>query len=230
MTPVPGSIRCKSTPTSRHSDRTLDAAASPVPMHAAFCREAARKRQPTATTRRGRVPQLSKCPRRTAPPLRTTARLRHQSRHHSHQAMSSDSDGDEVDAFSAVLRKFLPGGLGEPTEAVTTPTSARAARPFDAAAPATPSTATASDATQYPHHPTQHQHHTNPRRSFNNTSATKHTKPSTTKDGYQTDRTTPSHHTSASHSPHYNTSANTPTTTMRHGQLTSATKAEGNSG
>ena len=56
--------------------------------------------------------------------------------------MSSDSDGDEVDAFSAVLRKFLPGGLGEPTEAVTTPTSARAARPFDAAAPATPSTAT----------------------------------------------------------------------------------------
>ena len=56
--------------------------------------------------------------------------------------MSSDSDGDEVDAFSAVLRKFLPGGLGETTEAVTTPTSARAARPFDAAAPATPSTAT----------------------------------------------------------------------------------------
>ena len=56
--------------------------------------------------------------------------------------MSSDSDGDEVDAFSAVLRKFLPGWLGEPTEAVTTPTSARAARPFDAAAPATPSTAT----------------------------------------------------------------------------------------
>ena len=56
--------------------------------------------------------------------------------------MSSDSDGDEVDAFSAVLRKFLPGGLGEPTEAVTTPTSAHAARPFDAAAPATPSTAT----------------------------------------------------------------------------------------
>ena len=128
MTQVAGSIRCKSTPTSRHSDRTLDAAASPVPMHAAYCREAARKRQPTATTRRGRVPQLSKCPRRTAPPLRTTARLRHQSRHHSHQAMSSDSDGDEVDAFSAVLRKFLPGGLGEPTEAVTTPTSgARAA-------------------------------------------------------------------------------------------------------
>ena len=124
MTQVTGSIRCKSTPTSRHSDRTLDAAASPVPMHAAYCREAARKRQPTATTRRGRVPQLSKCPRRTAPPLRTTARLRHQSRHHSHQAMSSDSDGDEVDAFSAVLRKFLPGGLGEPTEAVTTPTSA----------------------------------------------------------------------------------------------------------
>ena len=56
--------------------------------------------------------------------------------------MSSDSDGDEVDAFSAVLRKFLPGGLGDPTEAVTTPTSARAARPFDAAEPATPSTAT----------------------------------------------------------------------------------------
>ena len=52
--------------------------------------------------------------------------------------MSSDSDGDEVDAFSAVLRKFLPGGLGDPTEAVTTPTSARAARPFDAAEPATP--------------------------------------------------------------------------------------------
>ena len=146
MTQVTGSIRCKSTPTSRHSDRTLDAAASPVPMHAAYCREAARKRQPTATTRRGRVPQLSKCPRRTAPPLRTTARLRHQSRHHSHQAMSSDSDGDEVDAFSAVLRKFLPGGLGEPTEAVTTPTSARA-RGVDAAAPATPPPRRAGGAT-----------------------------------------------------------------------------------
>ena len=42
--------------------------------------------------------------------------------------MSSDSDGDEVDAFSAVLRKFLPGGLGDPTEAVTTAVDAGSRR------------------------------------------------------------------------------------------------------
>ena len=105
MTSVPGSIRFKSTPTSRHSDRTLDATPSPVPLLcSALLRGSPQKAADRDDAPRPRTAAIN------ASASHCAGAAHRELRHNTKAAvplithMSSDSDGDEVDAFSAVLR------------------------------------------------------------------------------------------------------------------------------